>query len=613
MAKPAKPLRSSGRVPSSDWKHRYIVVSLFLMTVLIFSRALFNNFIDGYDDDLYVAKNSNLAEGISLASLKYILTAQVVANWHPVTMLSHALDVQLFGLNASGHHLVSILLHSANTVLLYLLLRGATGATWRSAIVAALFAVHPLHVQSVAMVAQRKDVLSTLFWFLAFHAYTTRKPNDRFMLAALGWLVLSLLSKPMAVTFPILLLLVDYWPLRRLGKENDSGWLNWAVVRKAIVEKWPIVLVVAIMSIVAFLVQRDAGATAPIDQLQIHYRIHNAIRSYVEYLWLTLWPSGLSAYYPYPQTFELWKTLAFFCLLAGISALAVWNAQKRPYFISGWLWYLVSLVPVIGIVQVGTQAMADRYTYIPLIGIFVAFVWGTHELFMAKPALQRAGIALIVAVLAIFCTRTWIEIGYWQNAETLWTRALAVTKDNSTAHRNLQNLYVESGRLDEAVKHGYAAIEITPTPGHKQHVDPFLNLARSLQSLGREIEAIEVLKEAEQLHPEHPAVYFELASCYMALGKSQDAEDAVRRMPSSPSTIEETLANVYLNSRQFEIAERHYKEAIRIEPGKYTAYLNYARCLELMGKPDEAREMYAKAAELNPEIAARLKERITQP
>ena len=586
---------------------------LFAMTALVFSRALFNDFIYSYDDDEYVARNPNLAEGISLSCIKYILTAQVAANWHPVTMLSHALDVQLFGLNPFGHHLVSVLLHSANTVLLFLLLRGATGATWRSAIVAALFALHPLHVQSVAMVAQRKDLLSTLFWFLAFYAYAVRKPGDRFMLWPVSCLVLSLLSKPMAVTFPFLLLLMDYWPLKRFANADGLPSITRVALQKAVIEKWPIFLIIVIMSALAFLVQRDAGATAPIDQLKLHYRVHNATVAYAEYLRLTLWPFRLSAYYPYPQTFPIWKTLAALVLLIGITVMALWNVTRRPYFITGWLWYLISLVPVIGIVQVGTQAMADRYSYIPLIGIFVAAVWGVHESVAKKPALRQTGVAFVSLVLLMLAVRTWVEIGYWQNAETLWKRALAVTTNNSTAHRNLLSTYSGKEQWDAAIEHGYAAIRISPTPGHKQSVDPYLGLARALQQVGREPEAIKVLEEAKSFYPDNLAVYFEIGSCLMALGNTQEAENAIRQMPASPSAIEETIGNVSLNARRFDLAEKHYKESIRIEPERYSAYLNYAQCLEVMGRSAEARAMYSKAAELNPKVAARMQNRITQP
>ncbi len=583
---------------------------LFLITTLIFSRSLFNDFIYSYDDELYVAGNKDLANGITFSSLAYIVKPGVIANWHPVTMFSHALDVELFGLAPWGHHLTSVLLHAVNTVLLFMLLRGVTGAHWRSAAVAGLFALHPLHVQSVAMVAQRKDLLSTLFLFLAIHSYATRRPGDRLMLRTAFWLVLSLLSKPMAVTFPFLLLLIDYWPLSRFTPAIGDRRKNLHDGLALIVEKFPLFATIAVMSVITLLVQRDYGATATLSGLPLHYRLHNVILSYAEYLKLTVWPSGLSAFYPYPLVFSMWKTGAAAFALIVVTAVAAIQWKKAPYFVTGWLWYLGSLVPVIGIIQVGTQAMADRYTYIPLIGIFVAVVWGLHDLLSRESVLRKASVALCAVVLVAMATKTWFEIGYWANAESLWKRALAVTTNNYKAHFNLESRFVEEGRWEEAVEHGYIAIGMTPTPGGKPQVEPFLLLGRALQALARPKEGLDVLLKGKELYPEHPGIYFELGSCYMMLGQHGEAEDILRQLPGSPSKINEMTGNVYLNAREFDRAEQHYLQAIQSDPKNAMVHVYYAQCLELKGQPSDALKQYELAVELDPTLAPRLQPRI---
>ena len=366
-----------------------------------------------------------MAKGITRAGLAWATTAKVASNWHPLTMLSHMLDGQLYGLDPAGHHATSLLLHLANVLLLFEVLRRMTGAVGRSAVVAALFAVHPTHVESVAWIAERKDVLSALFWILAMEAWAryARQPSiGRYGLVAL-LMILGLMAKPMVVTLPFALLLLDVWPLERLR----LGW-RWLAV-----EKLPLLALSAASSLITLRYQETS--LAPLDAVPWSLRAANALVSYVAYLGKLFWPRDLAVFYPIPPAIPLWKAAGAALLLAAITALAVWRTRREPWLPTGWLWFLGTLVPVIGLVQVGRQAMADRYTYIPSIGLFLAVVWSVAELLKEHRAVQAtvAGIG-ILALAAI----TRVQIGYWADSATLFRHALAATDDgNYLAHIGL--------------------------------------------------------------------------------------------------------------------------------------------------------------------------------
>ncbi len=587
--------RSTVAQPSGRAPVYFLAAALFAITFLIFSRTLSNDFLAKYDDDDYVANNEHIASGITKSSLKYILTGTCVSNWHPVTMLSHALDVQLFGFNPWGHHLTNTALHAVNTVILFLLLRGATAATGRSALVAALFALHPLHVESVATIAQRKDLLSTMFLLIGLYEYG-RRPGKASMWRVAIWLVLSLMSKPMAVTFPVLLIVLDFWPLNRILPR-----LQIHDLLRLITEKWLLFVVAIVMSVVTFAVQRSTGATASLGELPLSFRVQNAIASYLAYLRMTFWPSGLSAFYPYPHGFAVWETSAKAFLLLVITAAAATQWRKRPYLTAGWLWYVVSLIPVIGIVQVGFQAMANRYTYVPLMGIFVAVVWYAYEVVEGRPAARVMG-GVAAGIVAVLAAVTWIQTGYWANAETLWNRALAVTSNNYQAHASLELLLADEGRLEEAAEHGYEAMRSEPIPGHPPGATPMLKLAYILQQLGRKNEALEILNKAKAIHPGIAKTYFELASFYMTQGNAEEAERQIAQAPLPPAARHEMIANVYLNARLFDKADAHYREAIDLDPNIASIHIAYARCLEFQGKLSEAIREYAKGLDLDPSL-----------
>ncbi len=426
--------------------------ALALLTLAAYLPMLHNGFVN-LDDGFYVTGNPHVREGITRASVAWALTANVANNWHPLTLLSHQLDVHLFGLDPAGHHATSLLLHLANTLLLFAVLRGMTGALWRSAAVAALFAVHPAHVESVAWVAERKDVLSALFWILAMAAWTgyARRPSlSRYLLAAL-MMILGLMAKPMVVTLPFALLLLDVWPLERLG-------LGW---KRLIAEKLPLLALSAAASLVTLRYQRTS--LAPLDLVPWSLRLANAAVSYAAYLGKLLLPRNLAVFYPIPLSIPPWEVAGAAALLAALTALAVWKARQAPWLLAGWLWFLGTLVPVIGLVQVGRQGMADRYTYIPSIGLFVTIVWGIAW-GIAALARERRMILVTAAVAAILALAmgTWIQVGYWRDSVALYRHTLAVTRGNYVAHLGLAKALVVKRDWEGAAEQYRAALALRP-------------------------------------------------------------------------------------------------------------------------------------------------------
>jgi len=422
--------------------------ALALLTLAAYLPTFHNGFVN-LDDGFYVTGNPRVREGITRASVAWALTANVANNWHPLTLLSHLLDVQLFGLDPAGHHTTSLLLHLANTLLLFAVLRGMTGTLWRSAAVAALFAVHPAHVESVAWVAERKDVLSALFWILAMAAWTSyaRRPSlGRYLLVAL-MMGLGLMAKPMVVTLPFSLLLLDVWPLERIS-------LGW---KRLVAEKLPLLALSAAASLVTLRYQQTS--LAPLDLVPWSLRLANAAVSYATYLGKLLLPRNLAVFYPIPLAIPIWQVAGAAALLAALTALAVWKARRAPWLLVGWLWFLGTLVPVIGLVQVGRQAMADRYTYIPSIGLFMAIVWGIAGLARERRMILAVASAAVIALLAV---GTWTQTGYWRDSVTLYRHALAVTRGNYVAHVGLAKALVAKRDWEGAEEQYRAALALRP-------------------------------------------------------------------------------------------------------------------------------------------------------
>jgi hypothetical protein len=441
-----------------------IAFGLAVLVVGVYWGSGTHKFID-FDDGEYVYDNAHVKAGLTLAGMKWAFTSSYAANWHPLTWLSHMLDVQTFGMNAGSHHLVNVAFHVVNTILVFWLFRKVTGATARSAFAAALFGVHPLHVESVAWVAERKDVLSTLFMLLTLMAYTAfvRRGGVGRYAAALVLFALGLMSKSMLVTLPFVLLLLDFWQLGRLRRGSTSGKIP---VGKLVLEKIPFLLLSMLASAATFLAQSRSGATAAVESFPLDQRIANAFVACVFYLRKTLWPAGLAVFYPHPSTLGehipavSWIPAATVLVL--ISAFVVRERRRRPYLLFGWLWFLGTLFPVIGIIQVGSQAMADRYTYVPLVGIFVAIAWGAAELLERLRVPRAARVALCAGCLVPLSAAAHSQSDYWVDGIHLYRHAIAVTERNWLAWNNLGMQFLSASDDSRAAAAFHEAVTIKP-------------------------------------------------------------------------------------------------------------------------------------------------------
>ena len=545
---------------------------LACLAFIAYSRVLYNDFVY-YDDELYVTENAAVQSGLTAESLYYAMTGVCASNWHPLTMLSHILDCTLYGLLPMGHHLSSLLLHSANTFLLFLVLRRMTGALWPSAAMALLFGVHPLHVVSVAHVAQRKDVLSTLFWLLtmlSYARYAETRGKSSYALS-LAFYALGLLAKPMLVTLPVVLLLLDFWPLRRFTEETTRGTKTlregWILVR----EKVPFLGLALAVSVVTLAVQHASGSVASLDTRPLLLRIENALVSYVLYLAKMFWPAGLAPYYPYPQSIAVWKVLGAIAILVAITVLVLLARKKYPYLVVGWLWYLIALVPVIGIIQVGAQALADRYTYVPLIGIFLAAAWGLDELVRAKPRWRIPALAVSGGVFAALMCASWVYAGVWRNPRTLWEHAIAVTKDNQVANYHLGVVQAEEGDLEDAERSFKEALRIMPGFQEAQH------------NLG--------------------VVYAMFGDRYRKEGRLDDAIAKYSQgaaMEPEESGYQSLLGRTYWLKNDHPQAAKHYAEAVRLSPNRLDARLDLAIAHEALGHYEDALRELEEIRRLQP-------------
>jgi protein O-mannosyl-transferase len=500
-------------------RERWIYMALALITVAVFwplGRCQFIN----YDDNMYVTENVHVQQGLTWAGVRWAFQATVTGNWHPVTCLSHMLDCQLFGLNAGAHHLVNLLFHVANTLLLFHVLRRMTGEPWAAAMVAALFAWHPLHVESVAWVAERKDLLSTFFGLLTIWTYVRYaqggKHTVRSYLLAMVFLTLGLMSKPMLVTWPFVFLLLDFWPLGRVpGFDVQSPVVPASGTRGVtfmhlLLEKLPFLVLALVFSVIAFLTQRHASAVIPEDSFTISERVCNALLSYVRYLGKTIWPADLAVFYPHPNfphpRWAVWQIVGSAALLASITLAVLWRARSRPFLAVGWLWFLGTLVPVIGLVQVGNQSLADRYSYIPLIGLFIMIVWTGKSL---VGRWHHARVELVVAVtvaLSACLVVTRLQLRCWQNGETVWRHALAVTDGNAYAYLGLGYALLDAGKVDEGITELGKLFRIQPNfaEGHYR-------IAVALYSQGRIRESLNQYRTALRCDPGSPLFLNNLA------------------------------------------------------------------------------------------------------
>ena len=517
-----------------------------------------------FDDGGFILSNTPILGGLSRESVRWAFTATYTANWHPLTWLSHLLDISLFGLHPGPPHLVNLLIHLVNTVVLLQLLRRLTGELWRSAFVAALFAVHPLHVESVAWVSERKDVLSALLWLLAIAAYgryVARRSLARYLLVGL-LLALGFMAKAMVVTLPVVLLLIDWWPLGRFrpGLIGGNAW------RPLLLEKVPFLAISAAGSLVAVFAQSSGGALASVAVYQPAWRAANAVISYAVYLAKTIWPSGLAAFYPFRlESPPLWHTAGALLLVAALCGAASACARRAPSFAMGWAWYLVTLLPVIGLVQVGGQARADRYLYLPMIGLGVAAAWALPVLSRRLRIPDAAIAGISVAVLLAFAAAASRQVEHWRTNTTLFQHALAVTRENWVAHSYLGSEDLRLRRFPEATKHYREAVRINPSSADLRY-----NLALSLGESGHPEEAVRELNVVLHLNPSKAEARDRLGVFLVLLGRLPEALDALRAasraLPGS-GDVWTDLGDAAFRLGLFAEAEAAFREALRLKPG----------------------------------------------
>jgi tetratricopeptide (TPR) repeat protein len=483
------------------------------------SPVLGNGFVN-YDDPIYVTKNEAIRTRFNAASVRRAMTSIDALNWHPLTWMSLQLDYRLYELKPLGYHLTNLLLHLASTLILFGALNAMTGAVWRSALTAALFAVHPLHVESVAWVAERKDVLSGLFWMLTMAVYAryARAPSaGRYLLVTVS-LALGLMAKPMLVTLPFVLLLLDYWPLRRAETETvkSAGWL--------IIEKLPFFALAAGASVMTWQAQHTGGAIESFEHYPLDVRIENSLVSYVRYIGFTIWPRGLAVLYPHPgNTLPLWQVIAAGLGLVAITVLTFLMRRRAPYLLVGWLWYIGALVPVIGLVQVGQQALADRYTYIPLIGLFIAAAWGLGDIINRRSESRIFIVGGAAAAVIAYAVCSFCQAQPWKDSVALWEHALAVAPDNFTARNQLGfALLEENGSAEEAEKHLRAAIELRPN-----YARAFTNLGKALARQNKNEEAILWYQRALAIEPN---LYETRNNLGIALAKNGQLDAAIEQL-----------------------------------------------------------------------------------
>ncbi len=638
----------SRNVKPTNSRTGWVAAGIFFAVVLIFGQTLGHEFVN-IDDDKYVVDNTQVAAGLTVPGITWAFADSHSYNWHPLTWISHMIDCQIFGLSPWGHHLTNLLLHAFTAILLFLLLTRMTGAFWRSALVATFFAIHPLRVESVAWIAERKDVLSGLFFVVtlwAYHRYT-KGPSLRSYFLVVGCFILGLLSKPMLVTLPFVLLLLDYWPLER---SEPPG--------RLILEKIPLLFLNLLSCVVTYWAQTKALTSE--TAFPFIWRLANAVISYVRYLGMFFFPTNLAPLYPYHLAdLELWKILGAIFLLTALTGVSLWQRQKRRYLLVGWLWYLGMMVPVIGIVHVGGAALADRYTYLPQIGFIILLVWSAGD-FLSKKQCQ----ILSTFFIFFFTALAVHQVGYWKNSESLWVHTLACTSDNALAENNYGVELRRKGRDEEALVHFQRALELRPNSqeairnvieglrkqgkmeeaekyvernvknapdwesyhnavvlllqqGRKEEAEKFLkktlvqypqsaelhgDLAQVLEIRGKLEEAIVDYRKAITLDPRTAGPHNNLALLYERQGKTSEAiSEYVEALRVEPNSVEahNNLGLTLARQGKLDEAIAQFRWVIRVHPGT-EAFANLGRALAAVGQAEEAKKNYEKALELDP-------------
>jgi tetratricopeptide (TPR) repeat protein len=593
--------------PAGGKTFTLICLALALVTAALYWPITRNGFIN-FDDDEYIVGNRHITSGLTWTNIVWAFKSGEAANWHPLTWISHMADCDLFQLDPGGHHLMNLLFHVANTLLLFLLLNKMTGAVWRSAFVAAFFAWHPLHVESVAWASERKDTLSTFFWLLTLMAYAqyargvagdksgavspaTRHPS-LFYALALFFFACGLMSKPMVVTLPFVLLLLDYWPLGRISTSE----YQISNLKQLLLEKIPFFLLAAAGSAVTFLVQKTAGAMWASSWST---RLENIVLAYVRYISKLFWPQDLAIVYSYPNRWPALLAAGAALLLLTWTALSVYRARQNPYLPVGWFWFLGTLVPTIGLVQVGAQSIADRYTYIPSIGFFIVVVWGARDLMRRWPEKEKflplAGGVALAGCLGM----TTIQIGYWRNSETLFLHAIGVTTDNYVAENCLGKAFEKEGRNDRALVLYTDAVKIAPRYPQSQ-----FNLAICLLGYGRTNEALDHLRAAARLEPHDPDIQYDLGIYFSQHGGLDDAargfQAALADRPDFPEA-QTALGTLLVRQKKFAEAIPHFEATARLKPADPDARFNLGLALLDNHQPAEAAAQFSEELKLTPD------------
>ncbi|MGA1863995.1 MAG: tetratricopeptide repeat protein [bacterium] len=573
-----------------------------------------NGFIN-FDDMEYVVKNPQVNSGLTFEGIKWAFTKFHFYNWHPLSWISHMVDYEIYGLNAGGHHLTNLLLHILNTLLLFLVLKWITGSVWRSAFIAALFAVHPLRVESVAWVSERKDVLSTLFWILTIWAYAYYAENkgiSRYLLT-LFCFSLGLMSKPMLVTLPFVLLLLDYWPLDRVKSVFSNYEMNTQTERASdrdfkkssfynlVLEKAPFFILSIVTCILTFFAQKYGGAVKSLDLFPLNLRIANALVSYFNYIKKMFLPINLAILYPYPEILPIWQALAAGFLLIGSCIFVIRKSKRYPYLLTGWLWYIGTLIPVIGLVQVGLQSMADRYTYIPMVGLFILITWGISDIMKVSSLRRNIVAGFSILVIAILMTSTWIQTGYWFNTETLLVHTIKVTDRNYLAYNGLGVALIEQGRTKEGIDNLYKALQIK-----HDYAEAHKNLGIALVSQGKLDEAISHYEEALNISPDSEILHNNIGIALFKKGAIENSiahfSEAIRIWPGYVRA-HNNIGIALASQGNLQEAILHYKSALNIKPDYAEAHFNMGIALEKLGKNEEAILHYNEAIRIKPDYA----------
>ena len=546
-----------------------IYLILVILTVVVFRQLPSFDFVN-LDDNIYVTENTHIQSGLTIENIVWSFKTTYANFWHPLTWLSHMLDCQLFGLNPGMHHFSSLLLHILNTLLLFTVFNRMTGKQLQSAVVAILFAVHPLHVESVAWISERKDLLSTLFWLLTMYAYTryVEVPKTSRYLTVLLFYFLGLMAKPMLVTLPFVLLLMDVWPLNRFRFDPADKQTNQSnpktSVRWLIFEKTPFFVIAFLFSIICILAQGEAVQS--LDNIPLSLRLSNVFISYSQYLSKTIWPSHLAVFYPYPESYPIWQTAGSILLIASLSTITICKAKKYPYMAVGWLWFIGTLVPVIGLVQVGSHAMADRYTYVPLIGLFIIVAWGCQDFFLNKYRFRKkifGGFFCILLSALMVCA--FMQVDHWRNSVSLFSHAIKVTNNNWLAYNNLGGILNVQGDYKKAIPYFRKAIEISPG-----HLKAHINIGLALSHIGENQEAIKHYLFVLKINPDNSEVHNNLG---LLLAKRNNVKEAIN----------------------------HFRKAVSLNPDYAEAYNNLGVAMARQGNFEEAITQFKKAVDLKPD------------